>query len=193
MPMATVNGAELYHEVRGDGPPVLLVTGATGDGGHFDALADMLADEFTVISYDRRGNGRSPRPAAWAGSSLGAITLEARRPSGLSVGPLRARATNPHASGTSSQYAEVASVTIETTNTVPATTRAAFSLTGLGKANRRFTIGVRQFSPALGAGVTSSSGSRRNGAHPAGATLAPGSSGSSAICVRLTSRVLRLR
>ncbi len=51
MPMATVNGAELYHEVRGDGPPVLLVTGATGDGGHFDALANLLADEFTVISY----------------------------------------------------------------------------------------------------------------------------------------------
>ena len=95
MPMATVNGAELYHEVRGDGPPVLLVMGATGDGGHFDALADLLADEFTVISYDRRGNGRSPRPAAWAGSSLGAITLEARRPSGLSVGPVSGRATNP--------------------------------------------------------------------------------------------------
>ena len=38
--------------------------GATGDGGHFDAFADLLADEFTVVSYDRRGNGRSPvRPA----------------------------------------------------------------------------------------------------------------------------------
>jgi pimeloyl-ACP methyl ester carboxylesterase len=69
MPMATVNGAELYHEVRGDGPPVLLVMGATGDGGHFDALADLLADEFTVISYDRRGNGRSPRPAGWVTTS----------------------------------------------------------------------------------------------------------------------------
>ena len=39
--------------------------GATGDGGHFDALADLLADEFTVVSYDRRGNGRSPVPADW--------------------------------------------------------------------------------------------------------------------------------
>ena len=69
MPMATVNGAELYHEVRGDGPPVLLVMGATGDGGHFDALANLLADEFTVISFDRRGNGRSPRPAGWVTTS----------------------------------------------------------------------------------------------------------------------------
>jgi pimeloyl-ACP methyl ester carboxylesterase len=65
MPTATVNGAELYHEVRGTGPPVLLMMGSTGDGGHFDALADLLADEFTVVSYDRRGNGRSPVPPGW--------------------------------------------------------------------------------------------------------------------------------
>ena len=30
MPTITVNGAELYYEVRGDGPPVLLIMGATG-------------------------------------------------------------------------------------------------------------------------------------------------------------------
>ena len=69
MPRVTVNGAELYYEVRGTGPPVLLIMGATGDGGHFDALADLLADEFTVISYDRRGNGRSPVPAGWQTTS----------------------------------------------------------------------------------------------------------------------------
>ena len=65
MPSVIVNGAELYHEVRGTGPPVLLIMGATGDGGHFDALAD----EFTVITYDRRGNGRSPVPAGWQTTS----------------------------------------------------------------------------------------------------------------------------
>ena len=69
MPRVTVNGAELYYEVRGTGPPVLLIMGATGDGGHFDAFADLLADEFTVISYDRRGNGRSPVPAGWQTTS----------------------------------------------------------------------------------------------------------------------------
>ena len=46
-----------------------LIMGATGDGGHFDALADVLADEFTVVSYDRRGNGRSPVPAGWQTTS----------------------------------------------------------------------------------------------------------------------------
>ncbi len=69
MPRVTVNGAELYHEARGAGPPVLLIMGATGDGGHFDKLADVLADEFTVITYDRRGNGRSPVPAGWQTTS----------------------------------------------------------------------------------------------------------------------------
>jgi pimeloyl-ACP methyl ester carboxylesterase len=45
---ATVNGAELYFEVRGMGPPVLLIMGATGDGGR---------------------NGRSPAPAGWRTTS----------------------------------------------------------------------------------------------------------------------------
>jgi pimeloyl-ACP methyl ester carboxylesterase len=70
MPSVIVNGAELYHEVRGTGPPVLLIMGATGDGGHFDAFADVLADEFTVVTYDRRGNGRSPVPAGWQTTSV---------------------------------------------------------------------------------------------------------------------------
>jgi pimeloyl-ACP methyl ester carboxylesterase len=39
--------------------------GATGDGGHFDSLAELLADEFMVVTYDRRGNGRSPVPDNW--------------------------------------------------------------------------------------------------------------------------------
>lgn len=69
MPSATVNGTELYYEIRGTGPPVLLIMGSTGDGGHFDALADVLADEFTVVTYDRRGNGRSPAPAGWQTTS----------------------------------------------------------------------------------------------------------------------------
>jgi pimeloyl-ACP methyl ester carboxylesterase len=69
MPWVTVNGAELYYEIRGRGPPVVLIMGGTGDGGHFDTLADLLADEFTVVTYDRRGNGRSPVPPGWTTTS----------------------------------------------------------------------------------------------------------------------------
>src|SRR4029450_12721520 len=71
MPRVAVNGTELYYEIRGTGPPVLLIMGATGDGGHFDELAELLSDEFTVVSYDRRGNGRSPVPPGWTTASAG--------------------------------------------------------------------------------------------------------------------------
>lgn len=65
MPTVTVNATELYYELRGAGPSVLLIMGTTGDAGHFETLAELLADEFTVVTYDRRGNGRSPPPPGW--------------------------------------------------------------------------------------------------------------------------------
>ncbi len=69
------------------------------------------------------------------GPSRGATTSIANRPSGLSVGPVSTRAQNPYAIGISSQYQPVASVRITPASTKPATTRAAFSFTGLGNAN----------------------------------------------------------
>jgi pimeloyl-ACP methyl ester carboxylesterase len=68
---ATVNGAELYYELRGSGPSVMFISGATGDAGHFERVAELLSDEFTVVAYDRRGNSRSPRPAGWDTTSTG--------------------------------------------------------------------------------------------------------------------------
>jgi pimeloyl-ACP methyl ester carboxylesterase len=64
-----VNGAKIYHEVRGSGPTVLFVAGATGDCGHFERVAEILSDEFTVVTYDRRANSRSPRPDGWEETS----------------------------------------------------------------------------------------------------------------------------
>ncbi|HET9492876.1 MAG TPA: alpha/beta hydrolase [Chloroflexia bacterium] len=72
--VAEVNGTKLYYELRGSAlnpkrVPVLFIAGATGDAGHFDRVADLLADEFIVLTYDRRGNSRSPRPAGWDSTS----------------------------------------------------------------------------------------------------------------------------
>jgi pimeloyl-ACP methyl ester carboxylesterase len=64
------NGTDLYFEVRGAGSPVLFIPGATGDAGHFAHVADVLADDFTVITYDRRGNSRSPRPKGWTRTTI---------------------------------------------------------------------------------------------------------------------------
>ncbi|MEU1406655.1 alpha/beta fold hydrolase [Streptomyces sp. NPDC005728] len=57
--MFETDGAGLYYEIRGSGPALLLISGAGGDAGYYSAIADELADAFTVISYDRRGNSRS--------------------------------------------------------------------------------------------------------------------------------------
>ena len=63
-----VNGIRIYNEKRGRGPAVLFVSGASGDAGHWTAVADILADAYTVITYDRRGNSRSPRPICVGGN-----------------------------------------------------------------------------------------------------------------------------
>ncbi|WP_217545070.1 alpha/beta hydrolase [Streptomyces sp. GbtcB6] len=57
--MLAVAGARLYYAVRGAGPALLMVGGAGGDAGYYTAIAEDLADAFTVITYDRRGNSRS--------------------------------------------------------------------------------------------------------------------------------------
>jgi len=68
--LVEANGTKLYTEVRGSGSPVLFIPGATGDAGHFAHVADALSDDFKVITYDRRGNSRSPRPKGWSQTSI---------------------------------------------------------------------------------------------------------------------------
>lgn len=54
-------GDDLYYEVRGDGPPLLMIPGGGGDAGFFTAAAGILSEHYQVITYDRRGNSRSSR------------------------------------------------------------------------------------------------------------------------------------
>jgi pimeloyl-ACP methyl ester carboxylesterase len=64
------NGTQLYCEIFGEGPAALFIAGSTGDAGNFTKAAQLLASEFTVVTYDRRGNSRSPRPAGWTTTSV---------------------------------------------------------------------------------------------------------------------------
>ncbi|WFB05838.1 alpha/beta hydrolase [Streptomyces sp. LX-29] len=50
-----VNGATLHYEVRGRGPLLLLIPGGAGGAASFDGIADDLAAEYTVATYDPRG------------------------------------------------------------------------------------------------------------------------------------------
>ena len=53
-----VPGARLYYEVQGAGP-VLMLIGHPMDSSGFAAIAPLLADDHTVVTYDPRGFGRS--------------------------------------------------------------------------------------------------------------------------------------
>lgn len=54
-----LDDAELYYEIRGSGPVLLIVQGGAGDAGTTDGLAAELAGRFRVLTYDRRGIARS--------------------------------------------------------------------------------------------------------------------------------------
>ncbi len=58
-----VPGATLHYEVTGSGPVLLLIAGGFTDGGIFDSIVGQLAADYTVITYDPRGNSRSPYDA----------------------------------------------------------------------------------------------------------------------------------
>ena len=70
--MSTTTGvlSDLHHELRGSGPAVLFIAGASGDAGHFARAAERLGDEFTTVTYDRRGCSRSARLAEGAVMSI---------------------------------------------------------------------------------------------------------------------------
>ena len=53
-----VPGARLHCEVRGTGP-LLLVVGSPMASAEFAPLADALATDHTVVTYDPRGHARS--------------------------------------------------------------------------------------------------------------------------------------
>ncbi|MBB5914272.1 pimeloyl-ACP methyl ester carboxylesterase [Nocardia transvalensis] len=57
--MVDVPGARLYSESVGSGPALILIAGGGGDAGVYEEIAALLAERFTVITFDRRGNSRS--------------------------------------------------------------------------------------------------------------------------------------
>ena len=55
----TTEGDDLYYEVRGSGQPLLMIPGGCGDGRMYSSVADILSDQYKIITYDRRANARS--------------------------------------------------------------------------------------------------------------------------------------
>ncbi|MFD3919699.1 alpha/beta fold hydrolase [Streptomyces sp. NPDC058595] len=55
-----VPGAVLHYEVRGNGPLLLLLGGGNSDAAVFEGLAAHFAADHRVLTFDPRGNSRSP-------------------------------------------------------------------------------------------------------------------------------------
>lgn len=59
-----VDGGQIYYEVAGRGPGLILIHGGFGDRRMWDDQFNAFAKEFRVIRYDHRGFGKSPAPQA---------------------------------------------------------------------------------------------------------------------------------
>jgi pimeloyl-ACP methyl ester carboxylesterase len=60
------DGTEIAYDRAGDGPALILVGGAWNDRMTPAALAQLLADEFSVFTYDRRHRGDSGNTQPYA-------------------------------------------------------------------------------------------------------------------------------
>lgn len=77
MPMAKINGGEIYYKVEGNGPPLVQVPGAaTGIQGYM-RITPYLRDHFTVLDFDPRGYGDSSRSESGYGFDLWSKDLAA--------------------------------------------------------------------------------------------------------------------
>jgi pimeloyl-ACP methyl ester carboxylesterase len=61
---ADVNGARLFYEIAGGGPPLTLLHGFSLDTRMWDDQCAALAQRYRVLRYDARGFGRSAVPTA---------------------------------------------------------------------------------------------------------------------------------
>jgi pimeloyl-ACP methyl ester carboxylesterase len=64
MPFANKQGVQIYYEVEGQGPPLILAHGITGDTTFWRGYGyvEQLQDQYTVILFDARGHGKSDKP-----------------------------------------------------------------------------------------------------------------------------------
>lgn len=59
----TVNGIEMYYEIRGEGEPLVLLHGGGGAGVHWDLVFAEPPEGYRLVIPDLRGHGRSTNPA----------------------------------------------------------------------------------------------------------------------------------
>ncbi|WP_338493478.1 alpha/beta fold hydrolase [Streptomyces sp. SJL17-4] len=125
------DGTSIAYERYGDGPPLVLVSGALGTAAGERPLGGFLAGRFSVVAYDRRGRGGSgdTRPyavereiedlaavvgeagpgAALHGMGTGGVLALAAVAAGLSTGPVSLYEP-PYAAGVAERGRQVAAL-----------------------------------------------------------------------------------
>jgi len=63
MPTLRVRDIDMYYEVSGEGPPLLLLHGLGSSTRDWEYQVPVLKKKFKVITVDARGHGRSDKPA----------------------------------------------------------------------------------------------------------------------------------
>jgi pimeloyl-ACP methyl ester carboxylesterase len=64
--ITSADGTTIAYERAGAGPAVVLVAGAFNDRATLAPLAEALAGDFTVVTYDRRARGDSGNTTPWS-------------------------------------------------------------------------------------------------------------------------------
>jgi len=59
MPKADIGNGEIYYEIHGEGPPLMLVAGLGGTADYWNPQIEAFAKDYTVIVHDHRGTGQS--------------------------------------------------------------------------------------------------------------------------------------
>lgn len=62
MPFGQVRDIQVYYEIVGAGPRLLLINGTGADLRRKQPWVDKLNDHFTVLRYDQRGLGQTDKP-----------------------------------------------------------------------------------------------------------------------------------
>ena len=80
MAIATINGADNWYEMQGEGPPLLIIGGFAIGRHQGEAVTPHLARSFRVVLWDHRGQGLSDRslpdhysPSAWSDDLKGLL------------------------------------------------------------------------------------------------------------------------
>jgi len=63
MPRIKTNEIELYYETRGEGQPLVLISGLGYSSWQWHKMVPFLAEHFQVVTFDNRGIGQSDKPA----------------------------------------------------------------------------------------------------------------------------------